>query len=150
MARMNLSIPDDVKAEMDRLTNVNWSLEATNTFRTIVFRSNTKVIDMTTIKARLADSKQRFDTEEREAGEDLGRTWAAEAAEYEDLLRLRGLGDNAPDTLAELSMGVSGDDTFDEFVEAVFGDEGVGLHDNPAFCSGFFAGAKAVFEEAMG
>lgn len=158
MARMNISIPDDVKSDIDGISGINWSAVATEAFRSVVLNHKAKVTDMNAVVDRLRACKQRYETEEKQFGEEYGRKWAAETAEFEELTKL--------DDLTEIPQEL--DDLYDlispkvgnhpranlvrdvgrsEFLESVFVNDDPWSHDNPEFCAGFVDGALSVFNE---
>ena len=91
MARMNISVPDDVKSRMDAAEEpVNWSAVASRAFEIelgeIAKRKQEK--DMSDVIARLRASKLENTDEEYKTGQAYGRQWAEQAAEYAELKRL--------------------------------------------------------------
>jgi hypothetical protein len=94
MARTTISIPDDLKAEMDALGNeVNWSATAAEAFRAQierikVRRSRNEGKRMSAAIQRLKASKVDYEGEAHERGHEDGVRWAMERAEYAELKRL--------------------------------------------------------------
>lgn len=155
MARINLSIPDGIKQEMDGIDGVNWSSVAADAFQEVITRNKPRGDSMNEIKERLMASKARYEKEMTETGEGYGRDWAKNDAEYEELLRLQKC-ENYPEALSELFWMIadSQEDSSSQrdFLEAVFGDSwsaDASKYDNPHFCEGFAKGALALFDEAM-
>ena len=91
MARMNISVPDDVKDRMDAVEEpVNWSAVASRAFSIelgeIAKRNQEK--DMSAVIDRLRASKiEHMDVKEME-GFDAGQEWATQTAEFHELDRL--------------------------------------------------------------
>lgn len=91
MARVTVYVPDDLKAEMDAAgDDLNWSNIAQGAFRDAITSNRLKhgVKDMSDVIERLRASKRRVQAEERAYGQEAGKKWAAEYAEYDELERL--------------------------------------------------------------
>ena len=155
MARINLSIPDGIKQEMDGIDGINWSSVAAEAFQEVITRNKPRGDSMNEIKERLMASKARYEKEMMETGETYGRDWAKESAEYEDLLRLR-KSEASPESVRELVEQIVDDPTdgydFNETLRLIFGhfwETEFQKYDNPHFCAGFVKGALDLLEEAM-
>lgn len=89
-ARTTISLPDDLKAEMDAAgAAVNWSAEAAKCFRVVLGRiaSEREKKDMTDVIARLRASKIKSESKKQIDARELGREWARSVAEYDELER---------------------------------------------------------------
>lgn len=88
MARMNISIPDELKTEMDvKGESVNWSRIAQNAFekeiRTMEARQRVENIEGAV--TRLQASKVVAGLDAAEKGKAIGREWAMQDADYVQL-----------------------------------------------------------------
>lgn len=94
MARTTISIPDDLKAEMDSLgENVNWSATAATAFRAEIRRQYLRRAQLEGEKMeqaieRLRASKLEFEKLAGERGRAAGVRWAQQFADYADLRKL--------------------------------------------------------------
>jgi hypothetical protein len=90
MAKLNLYVPDDLKARMDAVSdNVNWSEVARPAFQAAVANyEHRKGRNMTTAIERLRASKQETVVSEEASGKAEGRRWAENYASYDDLRRV--------------------------------------------------------------
>lgn len=94
MARVNISIPDELKASMDGL-NCNWSAIAQEAFTQVVeieqLKSNNQGLEAGLVRLR---GNKRMNAE-RESTEGFihGQTWALEEAKYDELRELAQLKD---------------------------------------------------------
>ena len=89
MARINLSIPDAVKAEMDALGTINWSEVARAAFeQQIHIRKRMELTEMQATIERLKQSKITARQLDAETGRQEGATWAQKIASYRDLKRV--------------------------------------------------------------
>lgn len=94
MPKLNVYVPDDLKAEMDAVEGQepNWSAVAQEAFRLECARlANRKRSGgkMDAAIERLRASKQRLTNQDKLDGAASGRQWALEDAEYDELERLR-------------------------------------------------------------
>ena len=145
MAKINLSIPDDTKTDMDAIHDANWSAVALSAFSTVIARNKFRGNSMQDYKGRLIASKARIDKEMFDSGVDCGRKWAKDAAEYDGLGRLCE-SEDTPKSIAELLKILRSDDTLHFTLEESFDLADI---DNPSFCKGFVKGALAVFSEVF-
>lgn len=155
MARINLSIPDGIKQEMDGIQGVNWSSVAAEAFQDVVARNKHRGDSMSEIKERLMASKAKFEKDMIETGETYGRDWAKDDAEYVELLKLQKQ-ERYPETLEELFCHIADEPTdnyaYRDFLETIFGhtwEHDSQKYDVAPFCKGFVEGALALFDEAM-
>src|SRR5262245_6082913 len=103
MATMNISLPDELKARIDADDrHVSWSAVARDAFelelRSAMKRSEN---DMTATIERLKISKQKLEQAQRPQWLEMGRDWAMNRAEFDELERVT--------ELAEQEMGYSTD-----------------------------------------
>lgn len=89
MARVNISIPDELRARMEGL-NCNWSAIAQEAFAIAVEIEELKHEghDMDAGLVRLRNNKRADSAREHSRGMSHGRTWALEEASYENLEEL--------------------------------------------------------------
>ena len=80
MAKINLSIPGELKEQMDQLPGRQWSQIATRAFENAVKMQILKGTDMSEAIERLRASKQEVAEEDRAEGTKFGKTWAMEEA----------------------------------------------------------------------
>jgi hypothetical protein len=86
MAKMTISVQDELKTSMDALDGVNWSGVAQQAFRIEVkVRTQTRGDDMSGMIERMRAGKVRKEMQERPEWVATGRRWAVEDAEYEQL-----------------------------------------------------------------
>ena len=150
MARINISITDELKSRMDQHPGFNWSEIASKAFNNqiLITESSIEVKNMTVAISRLKASKQMYKEELKTQGYEEGHSWAMEHAEYSELRRL-----SEWDKLIS-SSSRSAPMSANEFMDAVTDQ---GLHDvdvfeddapihNDEYISGFCAGALAVFK----
>lgn len=91
MARINVSVPDDLKERMSALDDrVNWSEVAQAAFEREVSNRTFKGEDMEDVIERLRVSKAEFKLTEHEKGKRDGIEWAKRFANYKDLEQIGG------------------------------------------------------------
>lgn len=158
MPRVTLYVPDDLKTRMDDAGEaVNWSAVAQRAFREAVATHFIKkdASNMTDVVDRLRASKQRIEAAAYASGQDCGRTWAKESAEYDELHRvadfdqaldlgLDDLDEADLDTLKGLIDPESNMDRHDW--ESFFEQHGDGKPSD-AFARGFISGAGDIYSE---
>jgi hypothetical protein len=92
MAKMNVYIPDELKAEMDAAGKLapNWSAVAQEAFRLECQRiaNRKRGGKMSAVVERLRESKERLANQDKVQGHAAGRKWAAEQAQYDELARV--------------------------------------------------------------
>jgi uncharacterized protein YukE len=85
MAKINLSIPDELKAQMDALPSRQWSGVAARAFSYEVKKQTLKGENMTEAIERLLASKEEVDNRDYDKGEAAGRNWAMKYASWEGI-----------------------------------------------------------------
>ncbi|QJW93090.1 hypothetical protein [Frigoriglobus tundricola] len=103
--RMNISLPTDLKREMDAVKDVNWSNVAAEAFRLklLEIRSSQKGATMQQVVNRMKAAAKLEESAEHRAGKQAGEKWARDTATPAQLRRLAEIRD-------ELFVGVP--DTF--------------------------------------
>src|ERR1700756_4787201 len=89
MPKVNLYVPDDLKARMDDTGEaVNWSAVAQRAFREAISTHQIRKdrSDMEPVIERLRASKERYEERQLAAGKDVGAKWAKTEAEYFQLV----------------------------------------------------------------
>jgi hypothetical protein len=149
-ARINLSIPDELKERMDKLADVNWSKVAQDSFETQIIIYELKEKNMTTAAGlqRLRASKKTNTQREEAEGIAAGKKWAIEHAEYDELMRVSNLDTSNEINSMELAQAVINDDgaSGQEVVwclERLFG----ATEPSVDLIAGFVQGAREVFRE---
>lgn len=149
MARMNISVPDDVKARMDAVEEaVSWSAVASRAFEIELgeIAKRKQVKDMSDVIARLRASKLESDTEEYQNGHEDGKEWAEQYAAFSELRRLSKAEERRQDWDwdGHSIPQVAGGDAYDaEFWEGYEGIDNFGED----YFNGFVAGALEVFDQ---
>src|SRR5215831_16670109 len=107
MARVSIYVPDELKERMDKVGEaINWSEIARPGFLSaIANHEHRQGKSMTTVIERLRVSKQKYAAETIEFGDRVGREWASDSAEYEQLIRVASLQD-AHDWVDALSQAI--------------------------------------------
>jgi hypothetical protein len=153
MARVNVYIPDELKARMDRAGNLNWSATAQRAFEVEVHLKEVMMTTEDSVVARLRASKMRQDEVEMAAGRKAGQRWAREWAEYGELERVATyddhMGEDPAVLLACLIFDVpSPGDLYQSDVQELW-DRLRGRRDEPpsAWIEGFVEGATEVWGE---
>ncbi|MDD5461853.1 MAG: hypothetical protein PHG00_09500 [Methylococcales bacterium] len=146
MARINISISDELKARMDNHPRVNWSQTASELFLNKIneIESSIEVKNMTDAIVRLKASKAKFTDETKEQGYGYGLEWAMETADYEELLRIQKAVEEqgAPDNLRDLERLIT-NDMYNIYILS----PQIGI-DDPAFIDGFIEAALEVLKKA--
>jgi hypothetical protein len=90
MAKLNLYVPDDLKAQMDEVgDSVNWSEVARPAFQAAVANlRHRKDRNMSTAIERLRASKAQSVQNDQMLGTKHGREWAENRASYDELVRV--------------------------------------------------------------
>jgi hypothetical protein len=155
MARINLSLPDALKDQLDAEAGVNWSAVAQHAFEwELEQRSWMKMDGLQQNIERLRASKAKAAGEDFEAGKVSGRRWALESAEWRELHNLYDFAEEgAMDSLDDgtgtawyTAYGIlHGEETVDnsdamEFWEAQSGDR----RPSDAFVQGFVTACNEV------
>ncbi|EIC30877.1 MULTISPECIES: hypothetical protein [Methylomicrobium] len=141
MARINISVPDELKVSMDEL-DLNWSAIAKEAFETAVSIENLKRKHMNLEAGieRLKVSKKSNSERQRAEGFAQGEHWALESATYDDLKRIADLrpvafwqpSEGAHSRLQRLSETLS---------------LNLPGSANDAYCEGFIDGAAGIFDQ---
>ena len=145
MARISISMPDQLKVEMDAIGSVNWSALAVEAFQRVVRKSGkVDAMDAEQVVERLRASYEEVKSAEQEEGHAAGVEWASTTAEADELMWLE-----ANDELAALVLHewrVS-DSPFEDHDNSEFWEIAAGLEDSPsqAFIEGFVEGAIAAW-----
>ncbi len=174
VVRMTISVPRDLKADMDDVsTPVNWSAAAVGAFR-VKLRELASVKETTTMDdviARLKAADENDSNEQRQEGKEAGELWARDDARPRQLRRLLAL-DHLNGEGIDYHLGVydngmnhgiawglyawlfNGDDfgngDIDSFWEGAIGDGGREKIDDIDYASGFCEGALEVWEKVKG
>jgi len=151
LARINLSISDDLKERMDQLPGVNWSKVAQDTFETHVQINELKGKNMTTEAglARLRASKQSNGEAEHAEGVAVGKQWAIDVAEHDELKRVAALAEVDYDVGAmDLTAAIEDDgqpswNDMGDCMESTFGTR----DPSTEIVNGFIEGAAEVFAQ---
>ncbi len=146
MARINLSIPDRLKSEMDALEGrANWSALATESFEREVRKLNrVNIMETTQVAERLRASFEQSGVSLRDKGHQTGVEWAARTAEYDELAWLS----DSEDAAIDLSDWQVSDSPFEEYEPKKFWERAAGLERLPSadYVWGFVEGAVEMFE----
>lgn len=152
MARVNIYVPDDLKARMDAAgDNVNWSDIARRVFLEAVTNiEHRKERTMSTAIERLKASKERHVNQMSESGREHGTAWARDKAEYDQLARICDISVNDtdewyPTTALKMAIDPVNDLNMNELAELLLGDSRATI--SPEFAEGFIEGAQAFYEE---
>ena len=154
MPRVTLYVPDDLKAQMDKVgDDLNWSGIAQRAFseeiRAIAVQRN--LTDMTNVIERLRSSKAQFEKTELTSGRECGQTWAKEAADYDELLRVVEAfeAEKLHDfSLRDLKHILDPNDLWDASYESDFVQDHLnGPNSSQAFLRGFARGAVDIYQE---
>jgi hypothetical protein len=143
MARINIYVPDELKARMDKVGDaVNWSEVTRPAIQAALTKyEHKKGQNMQTAVERLRASKEVAMAGEREEGWAEGRRWAENLAEYKQLVRVSKI---------EVGRCIN---VFEALAEALDLEGGIrDLVDNlppepEAFLEAFVEGAQEFFEE---
>jgi hypothetical protein len=154
MPRVTLYVTDDLKARMDEVGEaVNWSALAQRAFREAVAIHTLKrnPTDMKQVIERLRASKARTEERSRESGKECGKTWAQQAAEYDELKQIAGYAKinvaPAPMDLNALQTLIDPEREMDRYQWHDFWQTHGDGDPNDAFAEGFIEGAAEVFDE---
>jgi hypothetical protein len=141
-ARINLSIPDELKERMDKLTNVNWSKVAQEAFETksTIVELRSQNMNQEAGLLRLRASRGNQTEHDRAEGLALGKDWALNQAEFEEVSRVVKLAEGEQQITAEAVNWAICDNDQNNF-EDVFDDANA----SDAMAEGFVEGAKEIF-----
>ena len=156
MARVNISVPNRLKAAMGSVEGTNWSAVAQAAFEYELQRitSITAAATMDKVVERIRASKAIHSKDQEKLGDQSGREWAANKAESPQLEALELFeGDDSVDADVLNAQGVGiilsmaefpNDTEIRDFWAAVTGAHGL---PSDAFVAAFVNGAKAVWDE---
>lgn len=164
MARMNISVPDDLKARMDAAAEaVNWSGVASRAFELELgeIAKRQKEKDMSAVIQRLRASKLEQEDVAYKDGYRDGKVFAENEADYSDLKKLYELTDQSdwPDICESaedaayspaeaVHMWMVGEDTFDRSESAAFWERFCGgEYPEGEYLRGFVEGAADVLAQ---
>lgn len=89
MARINISIPDELKEKMDKWVNENWSSVAQDEFNRHIKLLEIKEVDMTEAQLeRLRQSRDKHYQKSHAEGVELGKEWALNSADFDEIERV--------------------------------------------------------------
>jgi hypothetical protein len=153
MPKVNLYVPDDLKARMDETGEaVNWSAVAQRAFREAIstHRVQKDRSDMEHVIERLRASKERYEDKELAAGKEVGTKWAKTEAEYFELVAVASFDPSARDREPDRDTlqwlidpdGETGSREWGEFWENYYGRG----EPSEAFIRGFIEGATEVYD----
>jgi hypothetical protein len=148
MAKLNIYVPDDLKARMDAVgDNVNWSEVARPAFQAAVANhEHRKGQNMTTAIERLRASKTELMKRDQSEGGNAGRSWAENDAPYEILARLwavRDKYDDDPNGMLRRSVDPRDELDFGDW-QGFVGFDG---SETEVYVSAFISGALSFFGE---
>jgi hypothetical protein len=152
MAKMNIYIPDELRARMDQAGDRNWSAMAQRAFELECHLVEVLMDTEDSVIQRLRASKAKEDDARREYGQRAGRQWAREGAEYSELRRVANVdsaeihgSENAASNLAYLIL----DGDTSAVAERDLWEALWGATDTPpnAWVEGFTEGVWEVWEE---
>jgi hypothetical protein len=165
MARTTISLPDDLKEEMDKLGgDTNWSSLAASAFvaelnRIKARKAALKGKPMNAAIQRLKESRERYLQDAESRGKVDGTRWAMESAEWGELKRLAEAWPRVESCETNDALGAPG--VFLRMIHAMvdraaiqnfWADFGKEHDDSDAYSSeywdGFVVGALEVFEAA--
>lgn len=142
MAKINLTIPDDLKEKMSGYTNANWSRVASEAFAQAIEKEKLMALDMNDIEKVAARFKAEIVKEESHC-EEAGDRWAREYASANQMKAI----DATEDECYAETMDVIAQEYYEEF-RIRFWEEMIGedspLRDNKTV---FARGAMKVWSE---
>ena len=145
MARMNISIPDQLKADMDALSSVNWSALAAEVFGREVRKSRkVDAMNIEQVVERLRASYEEVELVVEEEGHTAGVSWASETAGASELMWISVDRERAMEGLYEWRFGTGPFRDIDQ--QDFWGLERGDRKPSRVFVFGFVAGALEVWE----
>ena len=114
MARTTISVPDDLKSEMDKAgREANWSAIAADAFRAELQRITARKLALKGDKMkaaieRLRSSKEIYAAAAAERGKSAGTAWARDTAEYGELKALAENWERSGSCVATDALGAPG------------------------------------------
>jgi hypothetical protein len=150
MATLNISLPDDLKERMERVSGVKWSRVAAEAFEREVKSRTLEGTDMTAAIERLKASRAKSEENDRQSGIEAGKAWAMREAEWDVLCTVACLDEDDPNCEEGAGFGLWGilhkQGYEGRYLAELFGCEG--LDDlSDASAAGFIIGARLVKEE---
>lgn len=148
MARINVSVPDEMKLAMDGFPDVNWSHVAQEAFSHVLKIEQLKKGDAMKEAGieRLRSSRNKNHEVQEAKGLEFGREWALEKAEYDQLERVAALQEPAEswEVTRDSLLEALGEDTGfpDDCLEQIFDTP----EPSTPMLSGFVIGAAEVYE----
>jgi muconolactone delta-isomerase len=156
MAHINIYIPDELKARMDKAGNRGWSAIAQRAFEDACNLVEVLMDTEDSVVARLRASKAEEDEELKAEGREAGRTWAREEADFRALKRVAIYEvwdtvqeEDLPDMLAALILKVKDLRDLDrhDARDLWEGLLGTGQTPDPAWIDGFVEGATEIWDK---
>ncbi len=156
MAKLNVYLPDGLKAEMDKIPDSHWSRIAQDAFERFIHLQKLKEGNMSskTKEAgieRLRKSKEAKTEELKAAFFQIGRNWALEEGEYDEVSRIAALPEaNNVEDIIQALCGPEYDVVDNDFLERYtmrFAFDTVPETDLEYALHGFLEGVKEVFED---
>ncbi|MGE0182084.1 MAG: hypothetical protein AB7F91_14505 [Parvularculaceae bacterium] len=150
MTRKNISIPDELEAEMQRIQGVNWSRIAQDAFTAAVAQwkiRNKEVMDMEAVATRLKESKKTYEAELEAEGTADGKEWASENADYGEMQRMLSDRFQHAEDPHDIAECISPSEHAGDFWQRIAGDDYELKVSEPAYVNGFVNGAMGVFKE---
>ena len=156
MARMSISLPDDLKSRMDAHTHENWSAVAQEAFMARIERL--EPVDTSTIDGiveRLKGTMQDDEKALREEGFAAGKNWAAYRATYRQVRRVAETHLNEGEwEFQNLAQGAIGDllnaeEVLDRLFCIDLRERCLGAWELDMLAAGFGEGVAAVWEEVQ-
>ena len=150
MARMNISVPDELKARMDDI-NTNWSAVAAVAFELEVRqRERIDKMDRGAVVERLRATYEKDKSRQFDVGHEAGVAWASEEAEASELMSLNDAA-GIEDAADFLRAGRYDETAFEKYSDAAsFFEEALGSEPvvpSTAWVRGFVTGALEVWEQ---
>jgi hypothetical protein len=149
VARISLYVPDDLKAEMDQVKDINWSDVARPALmRALATRKQRSERTMESAIERLRASRAESRKRDELNGKEDGRRWAEHTAEYDELRRVAEIEFNhGMDCFNALYHAIDPENELGvrDFKEQVFGDEYADVSDE--YAGAFIEGAQKFFGE---
>jgi hypothetical protein len=157
MVRMNISLPDDLKRQMDEISGVNWSEEARGAFEVVVQRHKPiEGTEMEQVINRLRASKEEAEKQEEGKGFEEGQAWAKNEATFVQLRDIKRSGmspalETNPYTLFVRAFDLGAwdcdtDSAFDNFRDHQ-PELAKKMERSKAYSKGFILGAVNLYEQ---
>ena len=154
MAKMTISIPDDLKARMDSVEQrVIWSAVSSAAFETKLgeLSAEREKLAMSTVIERLRTSKLESEGEDYKAGYEAAQEWASGSAEYPELKNLSELFGRAqyedfPYDAQQIAELADDNNVPDCFWEGVIPEDGNWREVSDTWLDGFMNGVSDFFD----